>query len=409
MVVRLISWFLCLAICGTVDGTLDGVVFEGGGVRGAAFAGAIRALEDRGMYVDGAYAFANVIGTSVGCLFSLAITLDIPPKKLERLVSDMNFSLLFDPIVGELMNYPTLADYTSLFSTLRYAYQWFRFFVSCFRVWMDHTPLFGLSDDSRLMRWIDTELIPLSKYANQISTSTTLSDLQRITNHTLTCFSTRAYNVGIVRFDPTNTENSTIRETVYASATIPIIFQPQFDENGFPLIDGSVLMNFPIYALDQKVESANVLGLSLQSPLYDTEHLSFEQCEYSKPKTSFLGKMLINLSSLFYRKKDIRVEGRAPMSTSTAVYSSVDFVKHLARVMIYDREWLRYGSDPINCDRVVYLNSRLNVLELDASKEKIKESIESAYETTLRFLDNREAMTCNCLAYIDRQSRPGSR
>lgn len=382
----------------------DGVVLEGGGVRGVSFVGAMRAFEDRGLYANGAYEFRDVIGTSVGCMFGLAIALDIEPQQLEKLVLETNFATLFDPVVSDLINYPTRCDATSAFSGLTYAYRWFRYFVTCLRIWLDRSPMFGLSDDSRLTEWIDTKLVPLSRYSDRISTASTLLELTEITNHTLTCFATRVYDVGIVRLDSTNSPQSTIRDTIFASATLPLIFQPRIDQNGFPLIDGSLLMNFPIYAADTKHETANVLGLSLNFPLYDTEHLTFETCEYANPKRSILGNMLVSLTKMFYRKKQIVVEGRSPVKTSDAIYSSVDFLKHIARIMIHDREWLRYSSDSINCDRVVYLDSPLNVMDIDANEEKIKQSIVKAYANTVKFLDNRDAMTCNCLAYIYRQN-----
>lgn len=378
----------------------DGLVLESGGMRGVSFVGAIQAFSARGLYNDGSYGFENVIGTSVGCIFGLAVALDIPPDSLERLVLDTDFQTLFDSNIKRLLDYPVKGS--GRFSNIIYAYRWIVYFYNQLQTWLDNTPRFGLSDDSRLHAWISERLIPLSKYADRISTSSTLTDLTDITDHSLTCFATRLYRVGIVRMSAKTTPNLTLREVVHASATLPIILQPRFDADGFPLLDGGLLMNFPIYELDGKFGTANVLGLSLNPAIYNTKDVTPGTCEFGVPRASFISNAIVTMSNLFRAKRHVSLDGKK-IKSAAVIHSSVDFIKHITNIIIHDREWLRYSSDPMNCDRVIYLNSSLNVLDLDATKEKIKIAISVAYENALNFIDNIDALTCNCLTYIHRQ------
>lgn len=395
----LLFWWLFVNFSESLQ-RYDDLVFEGGGVRGVSYVGALQAFERQGYYANRAYAFENIVGTSIGCVFGLAVALDISPTDMETLVYETDFTNLFDPTIKSLLEFPSYTESYTLLSKFQYMYRWMVYLYRVFRIWIEHSPVYGISDDARFAIWLQTKVLPLSVYANRLSINSTLTDLYHVTNHTLTCYATRVYDVGIVRMDITNSPSLTLRDTVYSSASLPVIFQPKFDNNGFPLVDGSLLLNFPIY----NSEDRNVLGLSLNTPIYDTDHLEENSCVRPNPKNSFVSNLMIGVMNFLYKPKVYNVKGQK-IKSSDAVRSNVNYLKNLMNLVIHDREWLLYSSDPLNCDRVIYLNSSLQVLELSAPKEKIKQSIVTAYRNTKRFFNHKESLVCNCLAYIEHKQR----
>lgn len=69
-------------------------VFEGGGVRGIALAGAAAGALDSG------YAFHRSVGTSAGALVAALLAAGYDADELEREVTGMDWPGLLDPVPG---------------------------------------------------------------------------------------------------------------------------------------------------------------------------------------------------------------------------------------------------------------------------------------------------------------------
>ena len=83
-------YFLVLCIW-AMQPTLSGqpiknLVFEGGGMRGISFAGAIGELEKQGLLKD----VEKVCGTSVGAITALTLALGYTAKEMEAIISGTN-------------------------------------------------------------------------------------------------------------------------------------------------------------------------------------------------------------------------------------------------------------------------------------------------------------------------------
>lgn len=211
----LLFWWLFVNFSESLQ-RYDDLVFEGGGVRGVSYVGALQAFERQGYYANRAYAFENIVGTSIGCVFGLAVALDISPTDMETLVYETDFTNLFDPTIKSLLEFPSYTESYTLLSKFQYMYRWMVYLYRVFRIWIEHSPVYGISDDARFAIWLQTKVLPLSVYANRLSINSTLTDLYHVTNHTLTCYATRVYDVGIVRMDITNSPSLTLRDTVYS-------------------------------------------------------------------------------------------------------------------------------------------------------------------------------------------------
>jgi predicted acylesterase/phospholipase RssA len=404
------------------------LVLEGGGIRGVSYVGAMRSFEEHGYYANGRYKFVNITGTSVGCLFGLFVALDISPESMDTLVRSTNFHNLFHPNIVNLMNVPTYetSHYFKLLNDLHYYYHWLVYALKVLMIWYENVFTFGVSNDENLMTWLETKVLPLSSY--DIALNNTLADLLNKTGHELTCFSTRLYNVAMVRINARNNPDATIRETLYSSVTLPLVFQPIHDSEGYPLVDGGLLNNFPIYEYDGRDRrSERTIGLSLNDYPYFASRKSSSS---SSSSTSFISHVVSSFMNLLYAKNKGKsyCNGKCDSTRRTNVgeeishrhhhhhhhhhhqhrkfhytkvhphnvSSNLQYIKSVLDIVMNERDRIIYSNDPRNCDRVIYLNSPLHFLELDASEEKISLAINRGYEAVRRFLRYRDRISDAC-------------
>lgn len=64
------------------------VCFEGGGIKGLTYVGAIRFLEERG------FNFFKVSGTSVGALFASLVSVGYKSKEIEEIIKEIDYKLI---------------------------------------------------------------------------------------------------------------------------------------------------------------------------------------------------------------------------------------------------------------------------------------------------------------------------
>ena len=69
--------------------------FEGGGVRGAAYAGAYEAAVDAGMR------FSRVAGSSAGSVIAALVAAGASPSSIKRRMLETDFSVLTAPALAE--------------------------------------------------------------------------------------------------------------------------------------------------------------------------------------------------------------------------------------------------------------------------------------------------------------------
>src|SRR5688572_16565026 len=68
------------------------LVFEGGGVKGIAYAGALQVLSDRGILSN----VKNVAGTSAGAITATLVVLGYQPAEIKQKISAMDFKSFED-------------------------------------------------------------------------------------------------------------------------------------------------------------------------------------------------------------------------------------------------------------------------------------------------------------------------
>lgn len=422
-------------------GNFKNLVFEGGGIKGISYIGAALAFKDAGYYdeVSGTYSFKNISGTSIGCVFGLAIALDINPNKMYDLALETDFRDLLDPKVNALTSVPKFEKKYSLNLANYFVYvkNLFNYVSQVARLWViDESP--GMTDTEKIEGWIFEKLVPLSRYHGRINEATTLSELADISGHKLTCFASRIIDPKIIRYSPDLSPTVSIREAITTSITLPILFKPQSvrepTTNNGPdmgindieyqlIVDGGLFNNFPIYEYDeytsngQQVKNyAKTLGISLHStPQHLKNHvgvgdtvnevnkvnevglISNDVCHLTNITSNDLCHSTNQLSKLRQTLKDCECWTMAQKKYNKKHndYQNYHFTKHfriptpyylraLLSSLIGARSYLQYSGDPLNAKRIIYLQSPLQLLEFNLTRHKVHRAIICAKVKTLK-------------------------
>lgn len=211
---------MLLCIKGENDLKYDGV-FEGGGVKGIAFVGALTYLEEKGYVVE------KVAGTSAGAIIAALLAAGYTTKELKEIMLSVNFELFADkslmqsiPIIGEglgiLINKSIcLGD--------------------AFENWM-----------SKLLITKGKKTFSDIGYDKESRLKIVASD---VTRRKMIILPEDIAEYGI---EPKNLE---IAKAVRMSMSIPFYFKPiiiEYKNNTNYIVDGGLLSNYPIWMFDVK-------------------------------------------------------------------------------------------------------------------------------------------------------------
>ncbi len=193
-------------------------VFEGGGVKGIAFVGAVQELERRG------YNFNRLAGTSAGAITASILAAGYTGRELETFMTELNMLSFLElnklgrvPLCGKVLN------------------------LICYN---------GIYCANQLEKWVADKLevkgVHTFADVEAGSLKITASD---ITNGRLVIFPDDLEKYGL------NPESWSIAKAVRMSCTIPYFFQPYRIKKGrekADVVDGGLLSNYPIWIFDTK-------------------------------------------------------------------------------------------------------------------------------------------------------------
>lgn len=210
------------------------LVFQGGGVLGTAYAGAVRVLAERGILDQ----VENVAGTSAGAIASLMLALRYSVDEMEAAMLDADFK-----------------NFTSESRPLEFHERYGWYTTEPLRKWLrNHVKragknFAGASDDSEL------------------SGDETFEELAQAGARHMRVFATDLNRRAIREFSRRKTPGVRVVDAVTASLTIPAFFQSfQFPNNNpddHIYVDGGALLNYPIVAFDEGSINKETLGFSL--------------------------------------------------------------------------------------------------------------------------------------------------
>ena len=200
------------------------LVFEGGGIRGIAYAGVVEELQSKGWMND----VEKVGGTSAGAITALFISLDYQSSEIEKIISKTAFKEFND---GQYM-------FIGGISRFKETYGWYRH--DEFEAWLGK--------------------IIEDKTGNSDITFKQLSEKGfRDLYITATCLNKQK----LLIFSKENYPNMKIKDAVVSSMSIPLYFEAVFidsvgnrfkeqnkDNSLDVVVDGGIIGNYPIFLFD---------------------------------------------------------------------------------------------------------------------------------------------------------------
>lgn len=196
------------------------LVFEGGGVKGIAYAGALAILEQQNIVSD----IKRVAGTSAGAISATLVALGASSQKVGEIVGGTQFRLFMDDSFGVIRDTDRLL----------HDYGWYK--GDAFSVWMQtQANALCQNADITFAELAGLALAPGSKYKKLFVVGTNLSRQQP-----------QVYSAETSPDFP-------VWEAVRISMSIPLFFAAvKLDDGSQVLVDGGVTWNYPLDLFDDK-------------------------------------------------------------------------------------------------------------------------------------------------------------
>jgi len=307
------------------------LVFEGGGVKGIAFGGALKAL------ADADYEIKNVAGTSAGAIAAALVAAGYDAEELDALLQAMPFKKFQDE--SGIDRFPG-GKLVSLLSELG-VYE-----GKFFQTWITE-------------RLADKDVVTFGDLLNPDADPDDPDQRWRlrviasdVTNRRLLVLPKDAPRLGV---EP---DELNVGYAVRMSMSIPIFFEPVVHENGGEktvIVDGGMLSNFPVWLFDRKGKRPRwpTFGLLLAEP---------------EPREE-IGKRLDN-------EQQIGERG-----------SIVDYVKDMALTMLAAHDRL-YLDNATYARTVPVPTLGVGTTEFDISEDRIQALRDSGEGAMKAFLDD---------------------
>ena len=264
---RLITTCIIVWWCAfpNVTAQTTGLVLSGGGAKGAAHLGVIKALEENNIPID--YITGTSIGAIVGGLYAVGYS---PDEMLELMLSDEFKYWQSGTVADDYIDYFRKPDDTPEF--LHFA--------------------IGLHDSSAMKTNI-TSLLPNS-LINPIQMNQAFMGLfaqaSAISGWNFDnlfvpfrCMSADIYNKKAIKW-----RNGDLGEAIRSSMTFPFFFKPIW-KDGVPLFDGGIYNNFPIDVMKEDFQPDFIVGSAVvgkenrpsENPMSQIEKMVMQHTDYS--------------------------------------------------------------------------------------------------------------------------------
>ncbi|MDR1222611.1 MAG: patatin-like phospholipase family protein [Tannerella sp.] len=241
-----------------------GLVLSGGGARGAAHIGVIKALEENNIPID--YVTGTSIGAIVGSLYAMGYT---PDEMLELMLSDE-----FGYWQAGRVEY----DYIYYFKKPEDTPQFMNFSLNL----KDSTLIGGILPGSFISP-VQMNQAFIALYAPSTAKAAWNFDNLFVP---FRCMGADVYGKRSITF-----RNGDLGDAVRISMTLPFIFKPIW-KDGVPLFDGGIYDNFPIKAMKEDFAPDFILGSAVrggglrpsENPMSQIETMIMQKTDYAVPE-----------------------------------------------------------------------------------------------------------------------------
>ncbi|MDF9468366.1 patatin-like phospholipase family protein [Bacillus cereus] len=336
------------------------LVFEGGGVKGSAYIGAIRALNEEGILPE----IQRFGGTSAGAITALLLGLSIPFADLVKIHKDMNFKAFKDD------------DFSIVQDNIRLFFDGF-----------------GIYKGDFFTEWVGKIV---EKWTG--SKDTTFQQLYDKTGKDVFFQGTNISTHQLRTFSRETTPDVPLVVAVRISMSIPFFFKSvEWDKDYY--VDGGVLDNYPIRLFDRKsfvnkeehftttdtIDEVNKL-------VSNTEDHSTLRSLHTKYNASFFDpadEIVYNKETLGFRlESQAEIAMLKHIATSTEHHighSLIHFAWNLSQTMIKGHESGKTTKE--DAARTVFINTFFTPsFNFDITEEEKKTLMNSVYTSTKDYL-----------------------
>ena len=193
------------------------LIFEGGGVKGIAYVGALLVLEEKGILSD----IIRVGGTSAGAINAVLVGLNYTPTETQQILNSMNFEKFMDEDFGAIRD----------INRLLREFGWYK--GDFFREWIGDL----------IARKTGNPNITFDQVQQQ-KTEKGFRDMYFMGTNISTHFSEI--------FSHEHTPRICVADAVRISMSIPLFFASRRSPRGDVYVDGGVLDNYPVKLFDRQ-------------------------------------------------------------------------------------------------------------------------------------------------------------
>lgn len=333
-------------IGGSMAYNFSNLVFEGGGVKGIAYVGALAVLEEKGILKD----ITRVGGTSAGAINSILLGLGFSREETNSILWSLDFNKFTDDSWGVGRDIERLVR----------EFGWHK--GNNFRAWIGD--LIKQKTGNSESTFADVEAMKESKgfkslYFMGTNLSTSFSEV----------------------FSAEHTPRVCIADAVRISMSIPLFFAARKSSRGDVYVDGGVLDNYPVKMFDRK-------------KYIDSE--AYVITEYYKKINSSVANASRPISEYVYNKGTLgfRLDARNEISIfrdqaeapSRKIEDFFDYTYALIRTLLNAQESAHIHSD--DWHRTIYIDTLgVKSTDFDLADSKKKDLVKSGNECALAYFD----------------------
>ncbi|AQR94490.1 patatin-like phospholipase family protein [Clostridium saccharoperbutylacetonicum] len=225
----------------------EALVFSGGGIKGLAYVGAIKALEEKKLFQN----VKRFAGASAGAITAALLAIGMNANELDTQMSSVDFATFLQKSnvnIESLVNKPLE-----------------EFLLKGIDVITDEVRKQGLCDGSVFLEW----LISMFKLKGFDETTTFAQLYEKTGNELIIVLCCANYSKTVLAWHKNDeTANMSVVTAVRGSMSIPFVFEPLLWNNN-TYVDGGTMYNYPIEVFDEEISPKKTLGfiLSTQSSI----------------------------------------------------------------------------------------------------------------------------------------------
>jgi len=318
------------------------LVFEGGGVKGIAYVGAMKVLEKEKILKN----ISRVGGTSAGSINAVLFAAGFSNQETLNILNKLDFNDFKDDSWGVLRDMRRLKN----------KYGWYK--GDYFREWIGDL---------------------LKKKTG--SSNITFKALQEHTGKELFVYASNiSTNFGEV-YSPEHTPRMRVVDSVRRSMSIPLFFTAVKDDRKDIFVDGGVINNYPVKLFDRKkyLKNSNLIRIP---KYYEEENKTLS----AKPTKN--SSYIYNKETLGFRldsAKEIGVfrDGQEPQHHE--IDNFLDYTMQLIKTVLSVQDSNHLHED--DWHRTVYINTLgIKTTEFDLNDKQKKELVASGRKATEKYL-----------------------